>query len=109
MNLHEFPHELAFHKAKELSRKCYSSMGLNPTEIFTSFENNTADEIWLFLEEHTGDQIVVAGDWRINTSFDVYDIVLRFAERNFSRIQQQKFPAGPFIVVMADPLEDILK
>jgi len=64
-----------------------------------------AGEVFEALETSLGPVLGVAGDWR-RSPVDVYDIVIRFAEERYAKMRHQKFPAGMYVVVMGEPLED---
>lgn len=105
----DMPSEI--HSLKRLVDKSVQNMGLDGfMEKYCSFAGLTATEIWFKLELFEAPRLVVGGLWRDNPDIDVYDVVLRYAESNFSRIRQEKFESGPlagcFAVIMADPLSD---
>lgn len=103
----ELPYEEAMDTIKRLATRSASDMVLeDPEWICSSFEGLSPESIWDTLKASGDKPKVVIGDWRLNKEVDVYDVVLRFAESNFSRIRQAKFKTGSFAVIMANPLTD---
>jgi hypothetical protein len=91
--------------AKELASRCLEDMGCKGAAwLLGECDSLAPDEAMELLQRRASASMAVCGDWRDN-EHDVYDTVSRFAENNFARVRQRKFPVGSYVVVMSDRLE----
>lgn len=102
------PHDKIIEKAKKMSSRVVEAMGISDCSFFLErFDKADMEDVLGVLEQTTSGSIAVSGDWR-DSPLDIYDVVVRYAEDNFSRIRSQKFAAGVYVVVMTGRLKESL-
>ena len=110
----EVPHDKVMTGARNLALRTVEAMGViapawahgDGVERGMGNKGLGVDAAFAILESFLGnDGLVVAGDWRVNERIDVYDLAMRFAEDNYSRMRHEKYDNGMYVIVMHGPLK----